>query len=109
MLSAFMAGRPPPPPSLHMLRDPTASLLHPPRPAPRRAALQACPELFVDMAEALGCPAPAPGEAVQAVLGAIRQLSRDIGIPRNLQELVGGGEREEAGVRFGRAGAKGLT
>ena len=47
------------------------------------------PHLYVDMAEALGAGSDLPAErAVPAVLGAIRQLSADVGIPRNLKELV---------------------
>lgn len=49
---------------------------------------QAVPHLYVDMAEALGAGSGLPAErAVPAVLGAIRQLSADVGIPRNLKEL----------------------
>lgn len=51
--------------------------------------LQAVPHLYVDMAEALGAGSNLPAErAVPAVLGAIRKLSADVGIPRNLKELV---------------------
>lgn len=47
------------------------------------------PHLYVDMAEALGAGSNLPAErAVPAVLGAIRKLSADVGIPRNLKELV---------------------
>lgn len=53
---------------------------------------QACPELFVDMAEAMGCvPAGAmlsSGAAVKALLGALRQLAADVGMPGSLKELV---------------------
>ncbi|PRW39303.1 alcohol dehydrogenase [Chlorella sorokiniana] len=49
---------------------------------------QAVPHLYIDMAEALGAGSGLPAErAVPAVLGAIRQLSADVGIPRNLKEL----------------------
>ncbi|GAB4817718.1 hypothetical protein N2152v2_004764 [Parachlorella kessleri] len=51
----------------------------------------AFPALFEDIAEALGClPAGSEEEpmlAVTAALGAIRDLARDVGIPRNLKEL----------------------
>lgn len=44
------------------------------------------------MAEALGAGSGLPAErAVPAVLGLIRQLSADVGIPRNLKELVSTG------------------
>lgn len=55
----------------------------PPLPSP-----QAVPHLFVDMAEALGLGTLPAERAVPAVLAAIRQLSSDVGIPKNLKALV---------------------
>lgn len=48
---------------------------------------KAVPELYVDMAVALGAPAASPEEAVPAALNAIRSLASDVGIPRNLADL----------------------
>lgn len=62
---------------------------------------QAVPHLFVDMAEALGAGSDLPAErAVPAVLGAIRQLSSDVGIPRNLKELVRPGRNRQSCLCF---------
>ena len=50
----------------------------------------AVPELYMDLAEAMGVgvgPDGTPADAVAATLGAIRQLAADVGIPRNLAEL----------------------
>ena len=54
-------------------------------------ALQACGELFLDIAVSMGLGSEALNsweDAVQGVLSAIRQLARDVGIPPNLKELV---------------------
>lgn len=54
-------------------------------------SVQACGELFLDIAEAMGLGSQALNcaeDAVQGVLSAIRQLARDVGIPPNLKELV---------------------
>ena len=74
----------------HRTRPLTEPALSPnPPTAPALSNRQAVPHLFVDMAEALGAGSNLPAErAVPAVLGAIRQLSSDVGIPRNLKELV---------------------
>jgi alcohol dehydrogenase class IV len=56
---------------------------------PRR--VQAVPALFIDIAEALGVKPADPEDeaaAVKAVLATIRQLSTDVGIPKNLEALV---------------------
>ncbi|GAB4816336.1 hypothetical protein N2152v2_003382 [Parachlorella kessleri] len=46
------------------------------------------PELYIDMAEALGHKdVKSADQAVSAVLGSIRKLSSDVGIPKNLKEL----------------------
>lgn len=45
------------------------------------------PELFIDMAAAMGHPTTDKDAAVAAVLRSIRQLSADVGIPKNLKEL----------------------
>ena len=47
------------------------------------------PHLYIDIAEALGHKGVTSAEqAVDVVLGSIRQLSSDVGIPKNLKELV---------------------
>jgi len=62
-------------------------------PAVQEYNAQAVPHLFIDIAEALGCkpaglaPAKEAPACVAAVLSAIRQLSRDVGIPPNLEAL----------------------
>lgn len=50
---------------------------------------QAVPQLFIDIAEAMGFKdvGEDANKAVRLVLAEIRKLSRDVGIPRNLQEL----------------------
>jgi alcohol dehydrogenase class IV len=50
--------------------------------------LQAVPSLYVDIAEAMGLRVARPDDAPSAVLAAIRSMSQDVGIPRNLKELV---------------------
>ena len=50
------------------------------------------PDLFVDMAEAMGIQTTSSDDAVTKVLAAIRTLSSDVGIPKNLKELVSGRE-----------------
>lgn len=46
------------------------------------------PHLFIDIAEAMGVKTDGtPGDASAKVLAAIREMSKDVGIPRNLKEL----------------------
>lgn len=49
------------------------------------------PDLYVDIAEAMSLEASSADDAVSQVLGAIKKLSSDVGIPRNLKELASGG------------------
>lgn len=58
-------------------------------PSPCFPLPQQVPELFIDMAAAMGHPTTDKDAAVAAVLRSIRQLSADVGIPKNLKELVG--------------------
>ena len=47
------------------------------------------PHLYIDIAEALGDKGiTSADQAVDVVLGSIRKLSSDVGIPKNLKELV---------------------
>lgn len=58
-------------------------------PAVQEFNAAACPDLFIDIADALGVGAPgmAARDAVDAVLKEIRQLSADVAIPPNLAAL----------------------